>query len=199
MTIVMRFASSIRPDSPPQRLSAGELPASLFLLLLILACGQPALRAQSRDTSAASASASDSARFFQVAPDRDRFFIVGATIGSPTSLSLTAGYYLDALAVRISGAYWNSDWYGIEGSLGVNITRSKDLIQTISIVAGKYGTSVSGVDAVGMPTTTIGRQNYIGGAYTVYYSGFLLQLGLGSGSGDFPNPQFIYHFGYTFH
>jgi hypothetical protein len=42
------------------------------------------------------------------------------------------------------------------------------------------------------------HQNYIGLTYDVYLSGFFLQVGAGTGAGDYRNPQLLFKLGYFF-
>ncbi len=128
-------------------------------------------------------------------PSGDRF-VLGAFIGSPSGIGAAGGLYLGPLAVRVSGASLGHGTDGIEGDIGIALTKSDHLIQDISVVAGSYHTSVSTTAAGGGDLHT--TQRFVGAAYGVYYSGFFLQAGLGKGTGDFPNPELIYRFGYLF-
>jgi hypothetical protein len=128
------------------------------------------------------------------------FFGIGAVIGAPASISLTAGLYLAPVSFRVTGGAWGKGWYGLQGDIAIPLTKNKELIQNISIIGGIFATKVIDVDPSqpGIQITRFNKQNYIGVAYDVYYSGFLMQTGLGLGHGDFSNPQFLFQFGYLF-
>jgi hypothetical protein len=125
---------------------------------------------------------------------------IGAIIGAPASMSLTAGLYLDPISFRVSGGAWGKGSYGLQADIAFPLTKSKELIQNISVIGGLFATKVIDTDP-SQPFIQITRyykQNYIGAAYDVYYAGFLMQTGLGFGKGNFPNPQFLFQFGYLF-
>jgi hypothetical protein len=124
----------------------------------------------------------------------------GAVLGAPASISLTAGLYLAPVSFRITGGAWGKGWYGLQGDIAFPLTKSKELIQNISVIGGIFATKVIDVDPSlpGIQITRYNKQNYLGFAYDVYYAGFIMQTGLGFGKGDFPNPQFLFQFGYMF-
>jgi hypothetical protein len=132
-------------------------------------------------------------------PD-SRFFGIGAVIGAPASISLTAGLYLAPVSFRVTGGAWGKGWYGLQGDIAFPLTKNKELIQNISVIGGLFATKVIDTDPSqpGIQITRYNKQNYIGIAYDVYYAGFLMQTGLGFGKGDFSNPQFLFQFGYLF-
>jgi hypothetical protein len=131
---------------------------------------------------------------------KNSFFGIGAVIGAPASVALTAGLYLPPVSFRVTGCAWGKGWYGLQGDIAFPLTKSKDLIQNLSVIGGIFATKVIDVDPSqpGIQIPRFYKQNYIGLAYDVYYSGFLMQTGLGFGHGDFSNPQFLFQFGYLF-
>jgi hypothetical protein len=130
----------------------------------------------------------------------NNFLGVGAVIGAPSSIGLTAGIYAQTVSFRITGGVWNKYWYGIQGEVAIPLTRSTELIQNISLTGGIISTKVLQTDPnqPGVQFTQYNKQNYLGLAYDVYYAGFILQTGLGFGKGNFPNPQFLFQAGYLF-
>jgi hypothetical protein len=130
----------------------------------------------------------------------NNFFGIGFVLGSPASLSLTTGLYFQHVSIRISGGAWGTHWYGLQGEIAFPITKSNELIQNASIIAGLFATKVFITDPnyPAVQYYQYNKQNYIGFAYDVYYAGFLMQTGLGFGKGSFPNPQFLFQFGYLF-
>lgn len=129
-----------------------------------------------------------------------RFFGIGAVIGAPASMSFTTGLYFVPVSFRVTGGFWGKGWYGLQGDIAFPLTKSKELIQNISVIGGFFATNVIDTDPSqpGIQIIRHYRQNYIGAAYDVYYAGFLMQTGLGFGKGNFPNPQFLFQFGYLF-
>jgi hypothetical protein len=129
-----------------------------------------------------------------------KFFGIGAVIGAPASISLTVGLYLSPVSFRITGGAWGKGWYGVQGEIAFPLTRNKELIQNISVIGGIFATKVNEVDPSqpDIQFTQYNKQNYAGLAYDVYYAGFLMQTGFGFGKGNFPNPQFLFQFGYMF-
>jgi hypothetical protein len=126
--------------------------------------------------------------------DDGDFLAVGGGIGSPAGVTLIGGYYVAPIAFRVSGGYWHEGWNGIQGDFGVTLTRSSSLNMGISLVVGKF--SVDPVDDRG--EKQLFSQHYVGLAYDMYLSGFFLQAGLGTGNGDYPNPQALLQLGYLF-
>lgn len=128
------------------------------------------------------------------------FWGIGLVLGSPASISLTTGIYFQHISFRITGGAWSSHWYGIQGEIAFPFTRSKELIQNISINGGLIATKVlfSDPNQSSVQYYQYNKQNYIGFTYDVWYSGFLMQTGIGFGKGNFPNPQFLFQFGYLF-
>ena len=129
-----------------------------------------------------------------------RFWGIGAVIGAPASVSLTAGIYLAPVSFRVTGGVWGKGWYGLQGDIAFPLTKSKELIQNVSVIGGLFASKVIDIDPSqpGIQITLYNKQNYIGLAYDVYYASFLMQTGLGFGHGDFSNPQFLFQFGYLF-
>ncbi len=121
-------------------------------------------------------------------------FVLGGYIGSPSRAGLTGGFYLGPMALRLSGASFGRSDDGLEGDIGIALTKSDRLIQDVSVVAGFYHASLSSASSGGGDRDM--TQRFVGVAYGVYYSGFFLQAGIGRGTGDFPNPELIYRFGY---
>lgn len=124
---------------------------------------------------------------------------VGLTVGSPASISLVGSFSYKDFAVRISGFKWSNDWYGFQGDLSYTISRDRDLLQSISLVAGNFCFKVSELDDSQQNyVQNIYKQNYIGMTYDINYSGFFVQTGLGFGKGDFLKPTFLFQAGYLF-
>jgi len=151
------------------------------------------------------------------------FFYVGGGIGSPSGANLIIGAYFNRLMLRATGMHYNSNWHGAQGDLGFAFYRKENLIQSIAITGGSYVVNPNispNRDAMtwqeryiqdsfisSYPLTyqyftrarqTSYHQNYIGLSYDLYMSGFIFQLGAGSGSGDYPNAQLIVQVGYVF-
>jgi hypothetical protein len=120
---------------------------------------------------------------------------VGLFIGAPSSMGLTGQANAGVFLLRLSGGSWTKTWWGGQGDFGVIVSRAGALVQSIDVIAGRF--SVRNRDENGGEQRY--RQDYLGMAYAVSYGGFLVEIGLGSGRGDFPNPQLIYQFGYMIH
>ncbi len=129
--------------------------------------------------------------------DSRSYAVFGPAIGSPSGISLIAGYYFDPVALRVSGGYWGKAWNGAQGDIGITLSQSAWLAQGISFVAGMFK-----VNPIVGDTQVQQRQpkseRYMGLAYDAYLSGFFLQLGLGAGKGDYQNPQLLLQCGYLF-
>ena len=75
-----------------------------------------------------------------------RFFGIGAVIGAPASMSLTAGLYLAPVSFRVTGGAWGKGWYGLQGDIAFPLTKSKELIQNVSVIGGLFATKVIDLD-----------------------------------------------------
>ncbi len=130
-----------------------------------------------------------------LAPD----FSIGAAVGSPSNIVLVGGVSYGLAALRVSGGSWGDHWDGMQGDVGINFSRTGSLVQNLSFVIGQFETKVKYQNLAGRDLYSVNDEHYFGVCYNVDYSGFLLQVGMASGTGDFPNPQFLFQFGYAFH
>ncbi len=126
--------------------------------------------------------------------DDGDFLVVGGGIGSPAGITLIGGYYFKPLVLRVSGGYWKKGWDGVQGDLGINLSRSSSFAMGVSLVAGRF--RANPLNDQGEKQLFV--QNYVGLTYDMYLSGFFLQAGLGAGNGDYPNPQVLFQIGYLF-
>jgi|GEM_PF-2156723 len=128
-----------------------------------------------------------------------RNWIIGGAIGSPFGLSFVGGVQKKPLSYSISGGFAGKNWYGVQCDVSKPIIETGELTQSIALIAGVYATTVYTTDSeTGSKIKQHNKQNYIGLAYDVNYSGFFLQAGLGAGKGDYANPQLLFQFGYLF-
>jgi hypothetical protein len=150
---------------------------TLAFVVILLACGAYAGQEQS---------------------DEHGFPVLGAVIGTPSGISLVGGYYFKDFAFRASGGWWEKGWYGVQGDLSVFLSRSSSFAQGLSLIAGRFGTRVVVPGDQQQDVVQQLRQSYAGLSYDAYYAGFFLQIGLGFGKGDFPNPNLAFQCGYLF-
>lgn len=124
------------------------------------------------------------------------FLFIGSTLGTPSGISLNAGFFAKHFSLKVSGGYWKKNWYGYQVDAGYLFNRTGKLIQGISIVSGSFE-AVNQYNS-GNPGSSA-QQKYIGTSYDAYYAGFFLQAGLGFGIHPYPpNPQLLFQFGYLF-
>lgn len=71
----------------------------------------------------------------------EKFLVVGASIGSPSSLNINVGYYIDRLVLRGSGMYFNPNWNGQQFDLGYSIYKTSQVIFGFSFVMGNFHVS----------------------------------------------------------
>ncbi len=124
--------------------------------------------------------------------------VLGVVIGAPSSIALVGGYDAGPVALRLSGGAWGKGWYGAQADVSVIFSRSGSFSQGLSVLAGQYGTKVVSLDDQLQEVTQFNKQKYLGIAYDAWFSGFFLQVGMGHGWGDFPNPNLLFQFGYLF-
>ncbi len=139
----------------------------------------------------------DSLEYYNNNPGGSKsFFFIGSTIGTPSGISLNTGFFAKHFYLKVSGGYWEKDWYGYQADAGYLFSWTGKLLQGISVVAGSF--EVISLDNSGNAGSSV-QQNYIGAAYDAYYAGFFLQAGLGFGLHPYPpNPQLLFQFGYLF-
>ncbi len=124
------------------------------------------------------------------------FAVIGAGIGSPSSIAIIAGLYSSGWSAKISGAPWGPNWRGIQASITVPFNHQDRFVHGIALVAGSFRLNPVLTDDNGVSRETIRTGRYIGLAYDVLYAGFSVQAGLGTGSGDYKNPQLLLQCGY---
>jgi hypothetical protein len=110
--------------------------------------------------------------------DQSGFLVAGAGIGSPSGIVLIGGYYFSPCAVRISGGSWGPSWNGWQADLGVNLSRGSLFAQGVSVIGGHWSANPILPDDQGVPLKQVRTQDYIGGAYDMYLSGFFVQVGI---------------------
>ena len=124
------------------------------------------------------------------------FAVLGAAVGTPSSIAVIAGLYADGWSVKLSGAPWGPNWRGIQGSVTVPFFHRRDFAHGVALVAGSFRVNPVLPSGVGEAGESVRSERYVGLAYDVLYAGFSLQAGLGAGSGDYKNPQLLIQCGY---
>lgn len=119
-------------------------------------------------------------------------FVLGATLGAPSGISVLGGFYFTDFGMRISGGSWGKNWNGVQGDLSINFLRRSSFVMSISVLAGQFQNKPTDTQQGGQYV----QQKYYGLAYDMYLAGFFLQTGLATGPGEYSNPEFTFQFGY---
>ncbi len=119
-------------------------------------------------------------------------FVLGATMGAPSGVSVPGGLYFSDLGVRISGGSWGKNWNGVQGDLSFNFLRRPSFVMSISVIGGQFQNKSTDSQQGGQYV----QQKYYGLAYDMDLAGFFLQTGLATGPGEYSNPQITFQFGY---
>lgn len=117
--------------------------------------------------------------------------ILGGTFGSPGILNLNLGYVHKKYGISLSGSYLGTV-YGLQANISKVLHDTRTFMHAIFVGAGYL--SLTTKEQGGQIAH---RFTYGAFGYHLNWWGFFLELGLGFGSGDYTNPQFLGQIGYV--
>lgn len=117
--------------------------------------------------------------------------VLGVTIGSPGILNLNLGYFHQKYGISVTGAYLGST-YGFQTNVSRVLHDTRNFMHSLFVGAG-----VLSLTSEEQTSRVTRRFTYGAFGYHLNWWGFFLELGLGFGSGDYTNPQFLGQIGYV--
>jgi len=115
---------------------------------------------------------------------RTPYWELGAALGTPSGINLSAGYWFGVLGTRVSGGFFGDDFIGIQGNLGIKLHDDYTHSSVIAAVAG-WSEMLPNRD-----------EKYYGVVYELNYRGLFLQCGFAVG--DRGHPYFMGQVGYMY-
>jgi hypothetical protein len=125
-----------------------------------------------------------------------RYVAVGAAVGSPGYMNVTASVFLPNAALRAAAGVGGAGRWGVQGDVVVPLVRAAQLSAGVALVGGTFTTRGPAADG-SSGTGALRQQVYLGAALDLVLAGFHLQAGLAHGFRDYPpNQQLLARFGY---
>lgn len=140
-----------------------------------------------------------------------QYLTIGFSGGNPGGFNAEISYTLSDFRVGFAGGGLDytsgtskTTIVGVEGNVGYLLTKLKNVQQGLMLSVGTFTNSTAPatitINGYSAPISNDPKKNnswrYIGGAYFLDVYGFLVQVGLSYGLGDFSSPQVLFRAGY---